>query len=307
MELEAMDTKELMMMMMMIKMENQNNPYPHMDMDIPSDPFSSLPVLDQTAFGSEQKTSLGFMELLQGGFHDHNYSSPSSSSIFDINNMMMMMYHHDHQLPSPPSSSSAHPHSNQHDHDHYKEEDVTVDEVAGEESSISVVLNVHPSISSPNASSLSSPQPAAAAAATVDQLHKPLKQCMESKRTKVDGDDERKTLKKKKKKKEREARFAFMTRTEIDHLDDGYRWRKYGQKAVKNSPFPRSYYRCTSASCNVKKRVERCMGDPSFVVTTYEGQHIHPSPSPSAAPTIKIPSFNHHLNNSIIINPTTYN
>lgn len=167
-----MDTKELMMMMM-IKMENQNNPYPphiHMDIDIPSDPFSSLPVLDQTAFGSEQKTSLGFMELLQGGFHDHNYSSPSSSSsIFDINNMMMM-YHHDHQLPSPPSSSSAHPHSNQHDHDHnhYKEEDVTVDEVAGEESSISVVLNVaHPSISSPNSSSLSSPQPAAAA--SVDQ------------------------------------------------------------------------------------------------------------------------------------------
>ncbi|CAI9300340.1 unnamed protein product [Lactuca saligna] len=301
MELEAMDTKELMMMMM-IKMENQNNPYPphmHMDMDIPSDPFSSLPVLDQTAFGSEQKTSLGFMELLQGGLHDHNYSSPSSSSsVFDINNMMMM-YHHDHQLPSPPSSSSAHdPHSNQHDHDHYKEEDVTVDEVAGEESSISVVLNVHPSISSPNSSSLSSP-----AAATVDQrLHKPLKQCMESKRTKVGADDERKTLKKK---KEREARFAFMTRTEIDHLDDGYRWRKYGQKAVKNSPFPRSYYRCTSASCNVKKRVERCMGDPSFVVTTYEGQHIHPSPC--AAPTLKSPSFNHHLNNTIIINPTTYN
>lgn len=63
---------------------------------------------------------------------------------------------------------------------------------------------------------------------------------MGSKRTKVDGDDEKKTLKKKK--KEREARFAFMTRTEIDHLDDGYRWRKYGQKAVKNSPFPRYIY-----------------------------------------------------------------
>lgn len=77
-------------------------------------------------------------------------------------------------------------------------------------------------------------------------------------------------------KRQREPRFAFMTKSEVDHLEDGYRWRKYGQKAVKNSPFPRSYYRCTSASCNVKKRVERSFTDPSIVVTTYEGQHTHP-------------------------------
>jgi hypothetical protein len=38
-----------------------------------------------------------------------------------------------------------------------------------------------------------------------------------------------------------------MTKTEIDHLEDGYRWRKYGQKAVKNSPFPR-YHRSIVAS-----------------------------------------------------------
>ncbi|KAF5179681.1 hypothetical protein FRX31_030735 [Thalictrum thalictroides] len=30
-----------------------------------------------------------------------------------------------------------------------------------------------------------------------------------------------------------------MTESEADHLKDGYRWRKYGQKAVKNSPYPR--------------------------------------------------------------------
>ncbi|KAI3986521.1 hypothetical protein MKX01_038840 [Papaver californicum] len=89
-------------------------------------------------------------------------------------------------------------------------------------------------------------------------------------------------------KKQREPRFAFMTKSEVDHLEDGYRWRKYGQKAVKNSPFPRSYYRCTSASCGVKKRVERSCDDPTIVVTTYEGQHTHPSSvmprgSPSAA------------------------
>ncbi|KAI3885390.1 hypothetical protein MKW92_016298, partial [Papaver armeniacum] len=79
-------------------------------------------------------------------------------------------------------------------------------------------------------------------------------------------------------KKQREPRFAFMTKSEVDHLEDGYRWRKYGQKAVKNSPFPRSYYRCTSASCGVKKRVERSCDDPTIVVTTYEGKHTHPSP-----------------------------
>ncbi|KAF8039730.1 hypothetical protein BT93_B2064 [Corymbia citriodora subsp. variegata] len=79
-------------------------------------------------------------------------------------------------------------------------------------------------------------------------------------------------------KRQRQPRVAFMTKSEVDHLEDGYRWRKYGQKAVKNSPFPRSYYRCTSASCNVKKRVERSVSDPSIVVTTYEGQHNHLSP-----------------------------
>lgn len=45
--------------------------------------------------------------------------------------------------------------------------------------------------------------------------------------------------KKNSQKRQREARVAFMTKSEVDHLEDGYRWRKYGQKAVKNSPFPR--------------------------------------------------------------------
>ncbi|ESQ33893.1 hypothetical protein EUTSA_v10009672mg [Eutrema salsugineum] len=80
-------------------------------------------------------------------------------------------------------------------------------------------------------------------------------------------------------KKEREAKVAFMTKSEVDHLEDGYRWRKYGQKAVKNSPYPRGYYKCTTQKCNVKKRVERSFQDPSFVITTYEGKHNHPIPS----------------------------
>ncbi|KAI3441761.1 WRKY domain-containing protein [Psidium guajava] len=71
-------------------------------------------------------------------------------------------------------------------------------------------------------------------------------------------------------------RIAFQTRSVDDILDDGYRWRKYGQKAVKNSVHPRSYYRCTHHTCNVKKQVQRLAKDMSIVVTTYEGIHNHP-------------------------------
>ncbi|GMI75908.1 hypothetical protein HRI_001260100 [Hibiscus trionum] len=71
-------------------------------------------------------------------------------------------------------------------------------------------------------------------------------------------------------------RFEFQTRSADDILDDGYKWRKYGQKAVKNSNYPRSYYRCTHHTCNVKKQVQRLAKDSSIVVTTYEGIHNHP-------------------------------
>ena len=39
------------------------------------------------------------------------------------------------------------------------------------------------------------------------------------------------------------GKIAFKTRSEVDVLDDGYRWRKYGsKKLVKNSPNPRYIY-----------------------------------------------------------------
>ncbi|KAL0385992.1 UNVERIFIED_CONTAM: putative WRKY transcription factor 57 [Sesamum radiatum] len=91
------------------------------------------------------------------------------------------------------------------------------------------------------------------------------------------SDTASKSKKKVQMKRIRQPRFAFVTKSEVDHLEDGYRWRKYGQKAVKNSPFPRSYYRCTNSKCTVKKRVERSYEDPSVVITTYEGQHSHHS------------------------------
>lgn len=50
------------------------------------------------------------------------------------------------------------------------------------------------------------------------------------------------------KRKLREPRFCFQTRSDVDVLDDGYKWRKYGQKVVKNSLHPRymnKYSECT--------------------------------------------------------------
>ncbi|CAH8348450.1 unnamed protein product [Eruca vesicaria subsp. sativa] len=57
--------------------------------------------------------------------------------------------------------------------------------------------------------------------------------------------------------------------------DDGYKWRKYGQKSIKNSPNPRSYYKCTNSICNAKKQVERSIDDPNTYIITYEGFHLH--------------------------------
>ncbi|KAK3222950.1 hypothetical protein Dsin_009975 [Dipteronia sinensis] len=76
-----------------------------------------------------------------------------------------------------------------------------------------------------------------------------------------------------------EPRIIVQTTSEVDLLDDGYRWRKYGQKVVKGNPYPRSYYKCTTLGCNVRKHVERASTDPKAVITTYEGKHNHDVPA----------------------------
>ncbi|KAJ0988043.1 hypothetical protein J5N97_006399 [Dioscorea zingiberensis] len=93
--------------------------------------------------------------------------------------------------------------------------------------------------------------------------------------------------------KVREPRFCFKTMSEIDVLDDGYKWRKYGQKVVKNTQHPRSYYRCTQDNCRVKKRVERLAEDPRMVITTYEGRHAHSPSHDQDDPHSSTPSSSH--------------
>ncbi|KAI3958162.1 hypothetical protein MKW98_020804 [Papaver atlanticum] len=116
----------------------------------------------------------------------------------------------------------------------------------------------------------------------------------------------------------REPRVVVQTTSDIDILDDGYRWRKYGQKVVKGNPNPRSYYKCTSIECPVRKHVERASHDLQAVITTYEGKHNHDVPAArgsgmnrqhqqqqqqSAAATTTMGSS--HNNGSSVVRPNT--
>ncbi|KAJ3695135.1 hypothetical protein LUZ60_000512 [Juncus effusus] len=62
---------------------------------------------------------------------------------------------------------------------------------------------------------------------------------------------------------------------------DSWAWRKYGQKPIKGSPYPRGYYRCSSSKgCPARKQVERSRLDPSTLVVTYSFEHNHAGPVP---------------------------
>lgn len=71
---------------------------------------------------------------------------------------------------------------------------------------------------------------------------------------------------------------------------DSWAWRKYGQKPIKGSPYPRGYYRCSSSKgCPARKQVERSRTDPTMVMVTYSCEHNHPWPASRS-------NNNHHHN-----------
>lgn len=64
------------------------------------------------------------------------------------------------------------------------------------------------------------------------------------------------------------------------HGSDLWAWRKYGQKPIKGSPYPRSYYRCSSSKgCTARKQVERSNLDPGVFIVTYTSEHNHTHPT----------------------------
>ncbi|KAJ0695981.1 putative transcription factor WRKY family [Helianthus annuus] len=66
------------------------------------------------------------------------------------------------------------------------------------------------------------------------------------------------------------------TNVTFDLIDDGYAWRKYGQKTILNSKHQRNYYRCShkfEQGCQATKQVQKINDKPSKYKITYNGRH----------------------------------
>lgn len=76
-------------------------------------------------------------------------------------------------------------------------------------------------------------------------------------------------------KKPQRSKYQRKVRVETPE-DDGYSWKKYGQKEIRCSKFLRNYYRCTHRDlylCPAKKQVWQLSSDPISFEITYEGEH----------------------------------
>ncbi|KAJ6290928.1 hypothetical protein OIU78_026631 [Salix suchowensis] len=81
------------------------------------------------------------------------------------------------------------------------------------------------------------------------------------------------------KKKNNQKRLVLHVTAE-NLSNDVWAWRKYGQKPIKGSPYPRNYYRCSSSKgCAARKQVERSNTDPNMFIVSYTGDHTHPRPT----------------------------
>ncbi|KAJ1405974.1 WRKY domain [Sesbania bispinosa] len=81
---------------------------------------------------------------------------------------------------------------------------------------------------------------------------------------------------------------------------DAWAWRKYGQKPIKGSPYPRSYYRCSSSKgCLARKQVERSNLDPGVFLVTYTAEHNHPQPTRRNS----LAGSTRNKNNSMVTHP----
>lgn len=72
--------------------------------------------------------------------------------------------------------------------------------------------------------------------------------------------------------------------------DDGYNWRKYGQKQVNGSENPQSYNKCTYPNCPIRKKVERSI-DGQITEIVYKGNHNHLKPHSTRRSSLLLPSF----------------
>ncbi|XP_075477127.1 putative WRKY transcription factor 29 [Primulina tabacum] len=82
-------------------------------------------------------------------------------------------------------------------------------------------------------------------------------------------------------KRRKNQQKRVMIQVSADGLSsDLWAWRKYGQKPIKGSPYPRSYYRCSSSKgCLARKQVEQSCSDPGMFIITYTAEHSHSQPT----------------------------
>ncbi|KAI3822120.1 hypothetical protein L1987_09701 [Smallanthus sonchifolius] len=83
-----------------------------------------------------------------------------------------------------------------------------------------------------------------------------------------------------------------------DNIDDGYNWRKYGQKDILGAKFPRSYYKCSycnSQKCFAKKQVQRKDEDSTVFDIAYKGKHTCILGVQSASPPLSPSPQNHEI------------
>ncbi|CAN6332691.1 unnamed protein product [Urochloa humidicola] len=59
-------------------------------------------------------------------------------------------------------------------------------------------------------------------------------------------------------------------------MEDGFIWRKYGQKVIHGSKYQRLYFRCTykdDHGCMARRQVQQSEADPSVYLINYFGEH----------------------------------
>ncbi|XP_049368256.1 probable WRKY transcription factor 27 [Solanum verrucosum] len=90
--------------------------------------------------------------------------------------------------------------------------------------------------------------------------------------------------------------------------DDKWAWRKYGQKSIKGSPFPRNYFKCsTSGSCKATKIIEKSPKNENYFLVSYSDEHNHDPPTYRRSLALYNSSSKRKLPKSINIVPKALN
>ncbi|CAN6444358.1 unnamed protein product [Victoria cruziana] len=134
------------------------------------------------------------------------------------------------------------------------------------------------------------PPPAAVTESPRSTCSSPTGEIHDKNSGKIFGDRERREVRKKRKTLPRWTEQVCINGESGPEglLDDGYSWRKYGQKDILGAKHPRGYYRCThkfSQGCEATKLVQRSDKDSSIFDITYRGKHtcnLSSQPLPTA-------------------------